>query len=116
MLSTGHDEGAHVGRIRDISFAQGIGKAQRLSAFPDLERGSDVEDLGASPGCRAAVENTLRAIGQRIGLLRISEWEIVGGIEVVYLFAPCMAGLSESHIERDKPAADVRIGSLKGDA
>jgi hypothetical protein len=71
--------------------------------------------LGQVPDA-VPIENALRAIGQGIGLLRICEWEIVGRIEMVHLVAPRVSGLGKAHVERDEPAADMRIGALEGDA
>ena len=98
----------------DVALAERIGQAERLAAFPHLERRRDMEDARAGIGRRASVEHALRAPGQRIALTRIGERKIIGRIEMVGLLAPCAHRLPEADIERHQPAADMRIGAVEG--
>ena len=58
-----------------------------------------MENLWAGAGRRAAVEHTLCAIGKGVGLFCVSEGKIIGGVEVVHLITPGMAGLGKAHIQ-----------------
>ena len=108
VLSRGEDEGAHVARVGHVAPAERIGEAQRLARLPDLQRSRDVEDPWAGAVGVAAIEDALPAAGDRIGLRRVVEREIVGLIEVIDLVAPGASRMAEAHVERHQAAADMR--------
>jgi hypothetical protein len=113
MLRARHDEGAHVGRVRDVALAERIGEPERLAPFPQLQRGRDMEQPRAGVGRCTAVEQALGAQRQRVDLLCVGEGEIIGGIEVIDLLAPGARRLAEAHVQRHQAAADMGIGPIE---
>jgi hypothetical protein len=116
VLGAGHDVGADVGRIVDVSAAERIGQAERLPPFPHLKRRRDMKQFRAGVGCVAPVKQAARSLSQRIGLARIGEREIVGRIKMVGLLTPSPHGLAEPNVERHQAAANVWEGAVENAA
>src|SRR4029077_10816064 len=75
-----------------------------------------MKNPGASARRRTTVENSLRALRQRIGLPRVGKGKVITGIKMVHLIAPGVPRLGEANIEGDQAATNVWVGALEGDA
>src|SRR5947209_4186251 len=113
MLRARHDVSAYVRWVLDIAQAERVGQTEGLAPFPHLQNRRDVENARTCVRRNAAIEQTLRAHGQRIELAPISEGELIGGISMIRLLAPGAHRLSEAHVQRHQSAADVRKGPVK---
>ena len=113
MLGARHDVGADVRRIDDVGSTERIGQAERLASFPHFERSRDMKQFRTGVGRAAPIKQASCSLGQRIGLARIGEGEIVSRIKMVGLLAPSPHRLAKANVERHEAAANMREGSVE---